>query len=156
LRSDVTKAVSRALAKRIVDGVLYEYSQVIRIVKPKVIFSEPAFASHKRSVHREDYHIVMDDILKSNSGKNRALTCDRCWHVILMRPRNLAILEDPERTTKPIRTVDENIRFLLLHELMHVKQKDSEFKKTGSYHTRNMLLMFNRYARRLGITEYRE
>ncbi|MDE1852487.1 MAG: hypothetical protein KGI38_01935 [Thaumarchaeota archaeon] len=126
------------------------------MAKPKVVFSETAFAAHKAKIHLEDYNAVLSDIRNSNSGKNRALTCDRCWSVILMRPKTLGILEDPTHTVKRITTKGENIRFLLLHELVHVKLKDSDFRKTGSYHTRRMLLVFNRCANKLGVTPYRE
>ena len=121
-----------------------------------MLYSELAFAGHKAKVHRENQRAVLKDIRESNSGKNRALTCDRCFKVVLMRPKNLGLMIDSSSTAVPVTTLKENIHFLLLHELMHVKLKDSELKKFGTYHTRNLLFQFNRCAGKLDVTKYKE
>jgi len=150
------QAVSKRFAQEVVDKVIDEYCRIAGVHKPVMIYSESAFATHKAKMHHENRSEVLKDIRESNNGRNRALTCDRCFGVILMRPKNLGILQDPMHIVEPIKSLKDNIRFQLLHELMHVKLRDSEFKKLGTYHGRNLLLQFNLCAGRLGVTKYKE
>lgn len=145
----------RAKSVRVlVEGVIDDYCKVLVIAKPKLLFSDSAFATHKATTHLENRTAVLADIRQALGGNGRALTCDRCFKVVLMRPRKAGLLENPKRTVVAITRVEDNVRFLLLHELLHVKLRDSELKEYGTFHTRNFLVRFNEYAEKLGVTKY--
>jgi len=146
----------KAIAQRTINEVIDEYCGVVGVPRPVMIYSESVFAAHKAKAHDENREDVLKDIRESNSGRNRALTCDRCFATVLMRPKNLGIMIDPKTVVSPISNLKENIRFLLLHELIHVKLRDSDYKKTASYHGQNLVVEFNRCAEKLGVTKYKE
>lgn len=142
--------------RQVVEGVIEDYCQSVGVAKPTIFYSDSSFADHKEVEHLENREAVLKDIREALGGNGRALTCDRCFEVILMRPHKVGRLEDPNETEVPITRIEDNIQFLLLHELIHVKLKDSELKEYGDYHTPNFRLRFNEYATTLKVVRYRQ
>lgn len=159
MREQLADASSERLVnivRHVVEGAIDQYCRAVGIAKPTVLYSDSAFARHKEETHSEIRRTVLSDIRQALGGNGRALTCDHCFEVVLIRPQKVGLLEDPSRIETQITNMEDNIRFLLLHELLHVKLRDSELREYGDYHTPNFKVRFNEYASLLGVTRYKE